>query len=133
MPKSVYQSARALNMEVGGTAFTPAPTLYFALFTSMPSADGTGGTEVAGGAYARVAVTNNQTNFPDTSTGVKANATEILFPIASAAWGAVAGVVICDALAAGNRLRFKAFAAPVTIGIGDQYRIGIGQATFSEA
>ena len=35
--------------------------IYLALFTAMPSDSG-GGTEVSGGSYARVAITNNATN-----------------------------------------------------------------------
>jgi len=42
---------------------TPA-TLYAAMMTTIPDGDGTGGVEFAGGTYARVAKTNNSTNFP---------------------------------------------------------------------
>lgn len=43
---------------------TPA-TLYAALFTVIPSGDGTGGTEFTGGTYARIGITNNSTNLPN--------------------------------------------------------------------
>lgn len=42
-------------------------TLYAALLIAIPSGDGTGGTEFTGGTYARIAVTNNATNFPPAS------------------------------------------------------------------
>lgn len=39
-------------------------TVYAALLLTLPLGDGTGGTEFSGGTYARIAVTNNNTNFP---------------------------------------------------------------------
>jgi hypothetical protein len=69
---------------------TPA-TLYWALSTTVPNEDGSNFTEPVGNAYARVAVTNNTTNFPaaTTSSGltVKTNGTAITFPNPTGAWG----------------------------------------------
>lgn len=45
---------------------TPA-TVYAALFVTIPNGDGTGGTEFTGGTYARIGITNNNTNFPAAS------------------------------------------------------------------
>lgn len=41
-------------------------TLYAALFSVLPT-NGSGGTEFVGGTYARIAITNNNTNFPAAS------------------------------------------------------------------
>ncbi len=93
MPVSELYSNELLD-ELYGSG-TPA-TLYFALFTSAPSPDGTGGTEVTGGSYARKAVTNNNTEFPDAVTGEKTNANAITWASATADWGIVTHLKVVD-------------------------------------
>jgi hypothetical protein len=78
------QEVLIANSQFGGGATTWAPaTWYVGLSTTTPNEDGTGFTEPVGGSYARVAVTNNTTNWPaaTTSSGVtsKANGTVIQF------------------------------------------------------
>lgn len=80
------------DSQFGGAATTWAPaTWYLGLSTTTPNDDGTGFTEPVGGAYARVAVTNNATNFPAavTTSGVttKTNGTAITFTNPTALWG----------------------------------------------
>lgn len=70
---------------------TPA-TVYAGLSTTTPASDGTGVTEPSGFAYARVAITNNATNFPAASGSggsiTKSNGTAIAWPQASGgSWG----------------------------------------------
>jgi hypothetical protein len=62
---------------------TPA-MFYVALFTTTPDTDGTGGVEAAYTDYARFAVTNNSTEFPDASGSppVKSNANDWDFGVA---------------------------------------------------
>lgn len=98
-------------------------TLYFALFTSAPAADGTGGTEASGGSYARAAVTNNATNFPAASGASKSNGTAITFATASAGWGSVTHIVVFDAPSGGNRYDWGELDTPRTVGIGDTFSI----------
>jgi len=112
--KSDYLERQVINENLGGTAWAAPATLYVALFTVMPGEDGTGGTEVTGGAYARVAVTNNTTNWGaalGSGTGTKSNQTVITFPTATANWGTVVGFGIYDAAAAGNLLYSAEFLA----------------------
>ena len=52
-----YLEDKVLDHVFGGTAYTAPSTLYVALFTVSPGDDGTGGTEVSGGAYARQTAT----------------------------------------------------------------------------
>lgn len=74
----------------GSTPWAPA-TWYLGLSTSVPNDDGTGFTEPVGGSYARVAVTNNTTNFPAavTTSGIttKSNGTKFTFPDPTGTWG----------------------------------------------
>lgn len=80
-----------LNHLLRATAYTPIGTVYVGLFTADPGESGVT-SEATGGSYARVAVTNNTSNFPQcaaTGTPTKTNASIITFPTASAAWGTV--------------------------------------------
>lgn len=75
----------------GGTTLTPPATLYFALLTdtnTQTQRDAGTVTEMGTGSwtnYARVAVTNNATNFPAASgiTAAKSNGTAISFGTAT--------------------------------------------------
>lgn len=93
-----------LDHILGAQAWTPPATVYIALFTAAPS-DSSAGTECTGGSYARVAVTNNLTNWPAASSGNKKNATPIVFPTPTGSWGGnVVGMAIFDAASGGNML-----------------------------
>lgn len=105
---------------------TPA-TWYIALFTAMPAADGTGGTEVAGGSYARVAVTNNAANFPAAAARAKSNANAITFAQATAAWGTIVGIGFFEVLTVGTPKFIKTLVANKTIGNGDTFSIAATQ------
>jgi len=107
-----------LDHVFGAAAYTAPATVYVALFTSAPSDSG-GGTEVSGGSYARVAVTNNATNFPAASGGAKSNGTVITFPAPTANWGTVTHFAIFDAASAGNMLGWAALSASRVINSGD--------------
>lgn len=71
---------------------TPA-TWYLGISTTTPNDDGTGFTEPSGGSYARVAIPNNSTNFPDaiTTSGVttKTNGAKFTFANPTGAWGLI--------------------------------------------
>ena len=98
---------------LGGANFTPAATIYVGLSATTVNDDGTGITEPSGGAYARVAVTNNLTNWPAASgaTALKQNAIAIVFPVATADWGTVTYFFFSDASTSGNMLA----SAPLTL------------------
>jgi len=121
----------ALNDHLrGGTAYSPAATHYYALMTTMPLASG-GGVEVSGGSYARVAYTNNTSNYPSASGGVKQNANQINWGTASANWGTVVGVAVYDASSGGNLLAFALLNTPTTINSGDPFQVPANSATFT--
>jgi hypothetical protein len=98
-----YLENKLLDHVFGGTAYSAPGTLYAALFTAAPT-DAGGGTEVTGGSYARAAITNNTTNFPNASGGAKSNGTAITFATATADWGTVTAIGIMDASTSGNLL-----------------------------
>lgn len=100
---SDYLENKVLDHLLGAVSYTAPGTVYFALYTGSPSDTG-GGTEVSGGGYTRVAVTNNSTNWPAAASGTKRNASTITFPEATASWGTIAAIGILDAATAGNLL-----------------------------
>ncbi|MFC5996957.1 hypothetical protein ACFQE5_22355 [Pseudonocardia hispaniensis] len=82
------------DSQFGGGATTWAPaTWYLGLSTTTPNDDGSNFTEPVGGAYARVAVTNNATNFPPATTSsgttTKTNGAKFIFPNPTGSWGLV--------------------------------------------
>lgn len=95
------------------TALFPA-TWYVALFTAAPS-DAGGGTEVAGNAYARVAVANTSANWPDATGGQKKNANTIQFPTATGAWGLVTHFAIMNAATAGAIAHWNALTSNLNV------------------
>ncbi len=100
-----YLENKLLDHAFGGPDYTRPVTVYAALYTAAPSDTG-GGTEVGTGTwtnYARIAITNNATNFPAAAAGAKSNGTAISWPAATAS-GAVSVVAaaILDASTAGN-------------------------------
>jgi len=131
MSKSNYAENVILNHRYGGPDYVRPATFYIALFTAAPN-DAGGGTEVAGGSYARAAVTNDATNFPAAVGGVKSNAVAVPFAQATAAWGTLTHGAIFDALVGGNLLDWGALGTPRTINTGDQFVLGIGDIRISE-
>ena len=125
---SNFLELEVLDHVFGAAAYTAPATLYVALFTATPSDTG-GGTEVTIGsnAYARVAVTNNATNFPAASGGAKANGTAITFPQATpSGWGVVTQFGIYDASTAGNLLAWGDLTASKTVDALDTVSFAIG-------
>ena len=90
-------------------------TLYVALSTTTPTNTGGSVTEPSGNAYARVAVTNNATNFPAASSRSKSNGTDIVFPTATGSWGTVTHFAIYDASTSGNFVAWGALTVPVSV------------------
>lgn len=102
---STYLQNKLLGVTLGATAFTSPATVYIRLYTTLPVAAGTGGTEVSGGSYAVVSKTNNTTNFPAANPTV--SGVDIAFAQATAGWGTVIGAAAWDASSSGNMLFFN--------------------------
>jgi hypothetical protein len=127
---SDFAENEILDHVFGNSAYTIPTTYYFALYTANPT-DAGGGTEVSGGSYARVAVTNNTTNFPAASGGSKSNGTAVTFPTATANWGTVTSVGIFDASTAGNLIAWNTLTTSKTIDNGDTASFAASSLTFT--
>lgn len=107
-----YLANALINHVLRNTAYTsPGTSVYMALFTAAPG-DAGGGTEVAGGSYARVQIDGD---IAAPSNGLAKNGNAISFPTATADWGTVTHWAIFDASTAGNMLFYGALTTPIAI------------------
>lgn len=130
--KSAYLEDKVLDDLYGSGA--PA-SIYIALYTVTVGDDGAGGTEVSTGDwtnYARKAVTNNNTNFPAASAGVKKNGAIIDFGTATCSSPVtVAAFATFDAVA-GNMLHWGPISPNKVVSDGDPVTIPIDGLSISE-
>lgn len=127
---SNYLENKLTDLIFRGQAFTAPATIYVSLHTTDPLDDASGA-EVSGGAYARVAITANLTNWSGTQAaasttassgtgGESSNNGAITFPAPSGAnWGVVTHFGVWDAATTGNLLIHGALGTPKTINDGD--------------
>ena len=132
MSFSNYAAQAFLNSFFGNTsnfgALASAPTVHIALFNTKPGEDGTGGTEVSGGSYARQSTAASDWNDATNADPSEAtNATEIDFGTATAAWGTVTSVGFYDASTGGNMLLAADLTSSKTIDSGDAFVFPIGE------
>lgn len=120
-----FEERRLLDLSL------PDDNVYLALFTVAPT-DAGGGTEVSGGAYARQAI-SMAAAATVSSVSSKSNDAQILFPIATAAWGTIVAYGVFDAATAGNMRWQRNLTAGEqrAINTSDQYRVSVGALTFS--
>ena len=114
---SDYFEDQVLGKLFGNQTLTVPGTYYIGLWTATLSDSSTGSTagEPSGGSYARVAVTNNTSNWDTVSGGATANTNLIAFPMATASWGTVTYVGICDASSAGNLIAYGSLTSPLAV------------------
>lgn len=123
--------------QFGGTAHAAVATWHVGLFTSSPGVGGVATAEITGGGYARVAVTNNSTNFPATAALAGANGVAIAFPTVTA--GGYSGTVTHFGLCASTNegtadvRHFGALTTPFLAVVGQTPTFAIGGMTWSLA
>lgn len=127
---SDFSENEILDHLLGAATYTPPATLYLAVFTAAPT-DAGGGTEVTGGSYARLAVTNDATNFPAAVAGAKSNGVALTMVTASASWGTIVAYALFDASSAGNMIGWADLTSSVLINNGDTLRFAAGALTYS--
>lgn len=87
-----------------GTSITAPANFYVALFTTATD-DASGGTEVSGNNYARVAISAASGSWAASSggNGVTSNVSAVTFPTSTGSWGTVTHWALYDASSGGNR------------------------------
>jgi len=141
--KTNYLENKLIDFRLRGQVYVPPTILYVGLFTSLPGDAGTGGVEVSGDGYARVAVACNMTNWSATngagtttaSTGVSgtvSNNIDIQFPTALEDWGAIVGAGLWDHPTAGNLTEIGSIVVVRPVYAGDTPKILAGQLLIQE-
>lgn len=102
-------------------------TLYVALYTVAPDDDGTGGTEVTGGSYARVSFSDWTT----ASAGAKSNNTAVEFPESTASWGTVVAATVMTLASGGVQKAVTDTFTNKAIGSGEIARFSAGELDFT--
>ena len=130
MPYSNYLDTQLNKEAFGGTGYSPPATVYVGLSTTNPTKAGTNITQPSGG-YARVAVTNNTTNWVPSSSQPSSgqqqeNGTVITFPTATSDWGTVTHFVVYDASTGGNFLAYGALDTSRNVLSGDTAKFAAG-------
>lgn len=99
-----FQEDRVLDHIFGTATYTADSNLYVALYTAAPDDAFTvttpTGTEVSGGAYARV----NHNSWDTASSGTTENTGTVTFPTATANWGTVTHFGILNHATTGDLL-----------------------------
>lgn len=128
-----YLAGKLLDHAFGGPSMARPGTVYLALYDIPIDAeeDLLSATEVSGGGYARLAITNNNTNWPTAVSGEKSNGAALAFPTASGDWGDVAGWAIYDAASGGNLLFVGTLSTPRTVLNGDTINFPIGSVSIT--
>jgi len=117
---SYYADNLIINALLRATDLTAPVTVYLALYTTNPTASDTGA-EVAGGSYARQAVT-----FGAPTNGSASNSADITFPVASGSWGTITHAGIRDNISSGHLLFYGPLTSPKVIGAGDIFKFNTG-------
>lgn len=127
MPKSYYADNTTLNLFLRNTPFAPPVQTYLGLFTVSPTPS-TGGTEVAGNGYVRVAITFNAP-----VNGQAANIADTIFPVdVIADWGTIVAFGVFDAISGGNLLYFANLSSSRYVAVNDQIKFPAGQIIATE-
>lgn len=109
MPMSDYLEGKLLRHTFRNEPYTPPETVWLALYTTAPQADGNGGAEVNGTGYVRRQLSMNVTE----GAPSLATLSEVVeYPVAETDWGTITTGVIFDAQAGGNVLTFDPFTDP---------------------
>lgn len=113
---SDYMEAKIVDAFLRNTAYTPAATVYLALFESDPG-EATGGTETAFTNYVRQPAAWTALD----GAGQTKNSALITFPANAnvSATATITHIGIYDAATTGNRLLYGALTAPKALAPGD--------------
>jgi hypothetical protein len=124
-----------LDLLFGQSAFSNLSTMYMGLSTTTIQNDGSGATEpsTSGTAYARVAITNNKTNWGTASAASLSNAVAVTFAESTASWGTITYVFLAAGATAGvaDLWYFEALTTPKTVQTATTVQFAIGAITAS--
>jgi hypothetical protein len=126
MAMTVYAATKHGGKDFGGTNYTPPATWYVA-FRNL-------GAELTGNNYSRIAITNNTTNWPVSTTNIFSNGVAFVTPTASGGdWLEADEAVLYDASTGGNAWYEEPLDEPFTLlnGQARQFDIGVLRIRYS--
>lgn len=126
---SDYLERKLLDHSLGVASYTMPTALYAALFTTDPT-DADTGTEVSttSTGYARKPVTfGASTTDSSNGTTTATNNADVLYDVATAAWGTLTYVGLFDAVTGGNMLWSGAMSTAQAINTNDQFKLPVGK------
>jgi len=126
---------KVLDLLFGQTALSNLSTMYLGLSTTTVQSDGTGATEpsTVGTAYARVAITNNKTNWGNAASAALSNLVAATFTESTASWGTITYVFLAAGATAGvaDIWYFEALSTPKTVQSATTVQFAVGAITAS--
>lgn len=122
---NTYESLM-LDAMLGDDHAPNMPATVYVGLDSVLGSDSTEPTECSGTGYARVAKTNNSTNWPDAVGDTKTNGTDVTFPEAGGAWTTPVGASLWDQLVGGNRMIYGSLAVSKPVAAGQTPTIAAG-------
>jgi hypothetical protein len=131
LAKSTAVRNSVLDAILGTGQTLSAATLYLALYTVAPTEDG-GGTEVTGGSYARLSVSNVDATFPTAVGGSKANAITLAMATPTAPWGTVVAFALHDHATNDSIILWGLLDASVVVDTSDPVQFAAGDLAFDE-
>ena len=131
MPITKSTANAVVNHLVGRSqSVSIASTVYLALSTSTPSADGTNVTEPSGNGYARKLLGNYNQSYTQlmsqAANGKSENSDEIHFNKATGSWGTITHVCLYSAATNGTLLAYGALTESKAVTEGDVFVIDAG-------
>lgn len=132
--KSNYLENAILDHILGGPDYVRPSIVYVALSSALYNEAATGASfnEITGAGAARVAMTNNPTNWPASSGGQKSNGLTATFPTATGNWLQAKSFYLLDASSGGNILYGGDLTSPRDILAGDTASFAPGSMIITE-
>lgn len=121
---STYLADSLINAVLRNVAYTSPAAVYMSLWTTNPTAAGTGTEVAAVNGYARQAI-----SFDAPSAGASQNSGLVAFAASGGAWGTVTHFGIHDALTGGNLLLHSPLSSPAVMGDGNTLDFAAGTVT----
>lgn len=118
-----------INHLLGKSQWSFDSSIYAALFTAAPADDGSGGTEVSAGGYARQQITGDMSS--SSSGSNSSNQSIIRFGPATEDWGTIVGVGIYTDSSGGTLRAYSGLDANVTINDGNAFEFDVGNLVVS--
>lgn len=130
--KGDFLENEILDDVLRGNAFTPATSLWVALYTALPT-DAGGGTEVSGTGYARVEFSSSSNSWALAASGATENVATVTFPSSGAGgWGTIVGFALWNDSVSGNLYYWGSLTSSKAVLSGDTAKFSSGTLDIAE-